>query len=311
MRPRIALVPAIAVSLIAGPARAALAQPWVPPAGTGLVTVAAQRIDHTGHRLTDGTLIHQGMSLNTSLFVDVDYAVSDRWMLSVALPYVFGKYTDPSPPPPFVPFLPVDECRCWNSGPQDFQFAASYNLINGPFGLTSSVSTVLPSHGYTYRGESVLGRHLRELLFTVDAGRRLDAITDRLSIAGQYSYAVVERVLDIPNNRSSATVSASYRVGRRILTHGLVRWQRTHGGLRAGSLPPATLLPPGEIDSPEKLEQHDRLLRDNSTHVGGGASYDFDRFELFASYLAFVDGTDTHAGRAVTAGISVPFTLRR
>ena len=311
MRPRLALVPAIVVSLIAGMARTALAQPWVPPAGTGLVTVAAQRIDHTGHRLTDGTLIHQGMSLNTSLFVDVEYAITNRWLLSVALPYVFGKYTDPSPPPPFVPFLPVDQCRCWNSGPQDFQFTAGYNIRNGPFGLTPSVSAVLPSHAYTYRGESVLGRHLKELQLTIDAGHSLDAITPRLSIAGRYSYAIVERVLDIPNNRSTAIVSGSFRVTDRVSAQGLVRWQRTHGGLRAGSLPPAALIAPGEINTPERVEQHDRLLRDNSTHVGGSVSYELSRFELFTSYLAFVGGTDTHAGRAVTAGISVPFTLRR
>ena len=304
------LVPAIAVALVVGIARPALAQPWIPPAGTGSVTVAAQRIDHTGHRLTDGTFIHHGMSLNASLFVDVEYAITDRWLVSVALPYVFGKYTDPEPPPPFIPFLAVDQCRCWHSGLQDFQFMTGYNVINGSFALTSSVSAVLPSHAYTYRGESVLGRHLRELRLTVDAGQRLDAITDRLSIAGQYSYSIVERVLDIPNNRSAATVSTSYQVAPRISAQGLVRWQRTHGGLRAGSPPPATLLPPGEINTPERLEQHDRLLRDNSMHVGGGASYQFSGFDVFGSYLAFVNGTDTHAGRAVTVGISVPFELR-
>jgi hypothetical protein len=152
---------------------------------------------------------------------------------------------------------------------------------------------------------------LKELQLTIDAGHSLDAITPRLSIAGRYSYAIVERVLDIPNNRSTAIVSGSFRVTDRVSAQGLVRWQRTHGGLRAGSLPPAALIAPGEINTPERVEQHDRLLRDNSTHVGGSVSYELSRFELFTSYLAFVGGTDTHAGRAVTAGISVPFTLRR
>jgi hypothetical protein len=30
---------------------------------------------------------------------------------------------------------------------------------------------------------------------------------------------------------------------------------------------------------------------------------------VFASYIAFVGGTDTHAGGALTAGISWPFEL--
>jgi hypothetical protein len=35
------------------------------------------------------------------------------------------------------------------------------------------------------------------------------------------------------------------------------------------------------------------------------------RVDVFASYLAFVGGTDTHAGRAVTTGISWPLDFRR
>jgi hypothetical protein len=33
--------------------------------------------------------------------------------------------------------------------------------------------------------------------------------------------------------------------------------------------------------------------------------------DLFASYVGFVDGTDTHAGHALTAGVSWPFEWRR
>jgi hypothetical protein len=304
-------VPAIAVLLIAGLARTALAQPWVPPAGTGSITIAAQRVDQTGHRTTDGTLFNNGKSLNASLYLGVEYALTDRWLVSGGVPYVFGKYNDPAPPPPFVPFLPIDQCRCWHSGPQDVDVSARYSVLNGSFGLTPSVSAVFPTHDYTYRGEATLGRHLREVRLSVDAGQRLDAVTPRLSVDGQYSYAIVERVLGIPNNRSNATVGASYRVASRLSARGLLTWQRTHGGLRFGSPPPSTLLPPGEVDTAERLEQHDRLLRDNSLHAGGSASYHFSGLDLFVSYLAFVNGTDTHAGRALTGGLSVPFELRR
>ena len=46
---------------------------------------------------------------------------------------MFTRYTDPDPLPGFVPFLPVDDCRCWHSGWQDFGFTARYNLVNGAF----------------------------------------------------------------------------------------------------------------------------------------------------------------------------------
>jgi len=64
---------------------------------------------------------------------------------------------------------------------------------------------------------------------------------------------------------------------------------------------------PGEVNTPERLLQHDRLLRDNYFHAGGGLSYSFPRMDVFLSYIAFVSGTDTHAGRAFTLGVSWPF----
>ena len=51
------------------------------------------------------------------------------------------------------------------------------------------------------------------------------------------------------------------------------------------------------------------FMRDNYWHVGGGLSYSFSRMDVFASYIAFVGGTDTHAGRALHAGISWPFEV--
>jgi hypothetical protein len=63
------------------------------------------------------------------------------------------------------------------------------------------------------------------------------------------------------------------------------------------------------VDTPDLLEQHDRLLRDNNWRAGGGLAYSFERVDLFASYLAYISGTDTHAGGALTVGFSVPFHL--
>jgi hypothetical protein len=286
------------------------AQAWVPPEGAGEITIAFQRTDHTGHRLTDGTLITKGTSLNRAVFVDITYALTSRIVVSAALPYVFGKYTDPEPPPDFIPFLAIDSCRCWNSSAQDVTVAAHYNVVNDAFALTPSVGFVAPSHSYAYRGEAVVGRQLRELRLGVAAGQRLDALTPRLSVQGGYTYAVVERVLDIPNNRSNSTLGVSYRVLRDLTAQGRVAWQRTHGGLRAGAAPPYSIVVPGEVNTPERMEQHDRLLRDNSTHLGGSVSYQLPRFGVFASFEAFVSGTDTHAGRAITTGVSFPFERR-
>jgi hypothetical protein len=273
--------------------------------------LAVQRIDHTGHRVTDGTLFVDGRSVNVSIYAQFEYSLTDRLAFAAGLPYVFGKYVDPSPPPPFFPFLPVDQCRCWNSGAQDLEFATRFNILSGRFGLTPSVAIVLPSHNYGYGGEASLGRHLPSVRFALDAGQRLDMITPRLAVSGGYAYELVERVLGIPNNRSTASVGASYLVRRRLSAHGEVIWQRTHGGLRVGAPLPFDLSPPGDVNTPERLAQHDRMLRDNNMRAGGGVTYELPRFDVFVSYLAFVSGTDTHAGRAVNAGITWPFEIHR
>jgi hypothetical protein len=285
-------------------------QAWGPPAGEGSVSFSYQRIDNTGHRLTDGFLVPGGQSLNMWLYVEGEYALTNRLSFTAGLPYVFSKYTDPNPPPPALPYLPVDQCHCWHAGWQDFGFTARYHLVDGVFALTPSVSFGAPSHDYNFRGEAALGRDLRELRIAIDAGQRLDPISKNLSVQERYSYAFVERVQGIPDNRSNATLEGTYLVKRKLAPSGFLSWQRTHGGLRLGSLPPASLVFPGEVNTLELLTQHDRLLRDNYWRAGGGLSYSFPNVDLFASYTAYLSGTDTHAGRALTLGFSIPFQLR-
>lgn len=277
--------------------RPALAQAWVPPAGTGSVTFLTQVIDNTGHRLDDGSLLPDGKSTDIALYVEVEYALTDRLSLSAGIPYIFAKYRGPGPSPAN---LPVDSCRCWNSGWQDFGFTARFNLVNRAFALTPSVSYGVPSHNYDYEGEAVVGRRLQEVRLALDAGRRLDAISPRLSVQGRYSYAFVEEVLDVPNDRSNASVEGAWQVTRRFSVRGMVLWQHTHGGLRF----------PADVTTEELFRQHDRLLRDDNWRLGAGLSYSWPRLDVFASYIEYMGGTNTHAGRALTAGVSWPFGLR-
>jgi hypothetical protein len=217
---------------------------------------------------------------------------------------VLSKYRGPLGSPPGIPFLPVDDCHCWHGAWQDFSATSRFNVVtfrNG-FALTPSISIGLPSHDYDFQGEAVAGRHLKELRLGVDVGQRLDAISPRLSVSAHYSYAIVEKVLDLPNNRSHTAIEGAFAASRQLSVAGVALWQHTHGGLR---------YPIDVLGFDGRPEQHDRLLRDNSMHVGGRVSYAFRRFkvDLFGSYIAFVNGTNTHAGRAVTVGITRWFGL--
>jgi hypothetical protein len=292
--------------------RAVAGQAWVPPAGVGSVNLTYQTIANAGHRATEGTQINDGKSTNIGVAFELEYALTDRLSLSGAVPFVFSKYVGPHGPPPPIPYLPIDSCMCWHSGWQDFAFTARYNLFNSAFGLTPSISLGVPSHDYDFRGEATLGSDLKELRFGVDAGRRLDAISPKLSVQGRYSYAVVERALDIGHNRSTAAGEAGYLVTRRLSARGFVSWQHTHGGLRFGSFTPGAALQfPGEVNTPERLFQHDRLLKDNNWRTGGGVAYSLPQFDVFGSYINYTGGTDSHAGHVFTVGVSWPFEVDR
>jgi hypothetical protein len=268
-------------------------QAWVPPARVGVVSLVYQDIDNTEHRLTDGSTLDGYDSISRGVLLNVDYAVTDRFSFSVGLPYIGAKYLGPEPS--FFG-LPIDDCRCWNTGWQDLSATVRYNLANGAFALTPSLAFGVPTHDYDYFGEAVLGRNLREVRAAIDVGQRLDAISPRLSLTGRYSYAWVEQVLGLPNNRSNMSVEPSLLVTRRLNARLALSWQRSHGGLRSS-----------DILSDEQVGQFDRILRDNYFHIAGGISYSLPRFDLFASYVHYSGGTDTHAGRAITAGLSWPF----
>jgi hypothetical protein len=269
------------------------AQAWVPPARIGLVSVVYQTINNTNHRLTDGSLYDGYDSVSRGVLFGIHYAFTDPGSVSVAVPYLGSKYTGPEPS--FFG-LAVDDCFCWNHGWQDFGFTARYNLANAAFALTPSVSVGVPTHNYDYFGEAVLGRNLNEIRIQVDAGQRLDAISDRLSVSGRYSYAIVEEVLDLPNNRSNVAIDADFLATRKLVTRAGVSWQRSHGGLRSN-----------EVVTEEQYSQYDRLIKDNNFHITGGVSYSLPKVDVFASYVHYAAGTDTHVGHAVTAGLSIPF----
>ena len=301
-------LPALLIAIAAGRANA---QAWVPPAGSGSVNFVVQTIDNTGHISPNGINLPIGKSHDASVYVEGEYALTDRFSVSLGVPYVFARYIGPDPTP--GPQQPVDACHCWNHDWQDVGATARYSLVNGAFAVTPMVSIGAPSHGYVYRGEAVVGRNLKEVRLGVALGQRLDVLTPKLSVQGSYTYAIVQRVVDVPNNRSNAAVDGGFTVTRRLSVRGGLTWQRTHGGLRPGTGPPPVPdgYPWGEITTAELFAQHDRILRDNSVHAGFGASYSLGNVDLFASYLAFVSGTSTHAGRALTMGISWPFELSR
>lgn len=298
---------ALSLLVLLTTAASARAQAWPIPKRTGAVSLVYQWIDNTGHRLSDGKLLEDGKSRNQGLAFAFDYGVTDKLSVSVGLPYVGARYIGPNLPP-LPPELqsPNDVDGEWHSGFQDFAIAARYNAVSrGAFVLTPGVALVIPSHSYAYRGEAVLGRRLKELQLGVSLGRTLDEISPKLFVAARYAYAFVEQAeVDVANNRSNVALELGFVPVPKLTLQAGALWQRTHGGLRFGTMPPGTPVFPGDVNTIDRLLEHDRLLRDDSFHLAGSASLSLGGVDVFAQYTAYVSGTDTHAGHLVSAGIT-------
>ena len=292
MHPRVpVLLATIVAALASAPSRAA-AQAFTPPAGIGAVTVAWQFVDNTGHRFSDGSFLARGQSVTTAAVVELDYGFTDRLATSIGIPYVFAKYTGANPP---ISGLPIDTCRCWNSALQDLSLSARYRLGDDTWAVTPVVRYGRPSHDYAYVGEAVVGRDLQEAQVGVAAGLKLRRMLPNASVQASYAYAFVEKPLDdVGNDRSNADIEFGYVLNRLLYVRGSANWQRTHGALLAGS-PSGDPLPlPGELNTPERLAQRDRVIRSNYWHAGAGLSYSAGPVDLFLSLTKYLSGTDTH-----------------
>lgn len=303
---RLAAADVIAAALLILPSPAA-AQAFTPPRGMGAFTLAWQYVDNTGHRLSDGYFNAAGQSVSTSVLLELDYAVTNRLAATVGIPYVFAKYTGANAP---NSGLPVDTCRCWNSRFSDISAAVRYRLGNDAWAITPTARLGQPSHAYPYRGEAVVGKQLTEAQLGVSIGLRLTRILPQASAQAGYSYALVERALDdISVNRSNVFANLGWAANRRLYVHASWLWQHTHGGLRAGS-PTGDPFPfPGELNSPNRFAERDRLLRVRHMQVAGGISLDAGPVDLFASYTKYVWGRDAHNGQIFGAGMTWYFGL--
>jgi hypothetical protein len=276
------------------------AQAFTPPEGLGSLTLAWQYVDNTGHRFSDGLLRKQGESVSMSALLELEYGVSDRLAVTAGVPYVFAKYTGGLPP---FSRLAIDACRCWHSGFQDFSLATRYRLGDDSWAVTPSIRLVQPTHDYRYQGEAVVGRDLRETQLGVSAGWRLPGALRKASLQSGYAYSIVEKpIRDVSINRSNASLNLGYQLSDRLFVHGAAAWQKTHGGLRIGSPTGHPFFPPGELNTPERYAQRDRLLRVEYVQAGGGLAYSAGPVDLFFSVMKYVQGKNAHDGQVYTAG---------
>ena len=307
-----------AARLYAAAVVAALALLWSPllraqaftlPQGVGSATFAYQYVDNTGHRLSDGFLRRMGQSVTQSAVFEAEYGITDRFSAGFGVPYVSAKYTGTLPPPSN---LPVDACKCWHSGWQDFALSARYRLGTENFALTPRASYIFPSHDYRFQGEAVIGRDLQEFQLGASVGARLPGALSKGSVGATYTYSFVEKPVDVDIDRSNLVFDLGYAATRRLFVRAGASWENTPHGLRIGSVTGRPFPLPGDYRGrPDLFAQRDRIGRVRYLQVGAGLSYDVGPADVFASISSYVWGRDAHDGEVYTVGATWYFDFSK
>ena len=97
-----------------------------------------------------------GHILSHALTLDVDYSLTDKLAVRVAVPFIAARYYGPTPHQ-----LPMDD-GTYHSTFQDFTTDVRYNLTKRRVVLTPFFRVVIPSNSYTYFAHSAAGRDQRE-----------------------------------------------------------------------------------------------------------------------------------------------------
>jgi len=276
------------------------AQAWLFPQGEGSVSFYSQYLYTNQHASYTGQTFNLGQIFSESLIMDTDYSLTNKLAVRVALPYIFGKY-DGTHPHPTTP-----DNGDWHSTFQNFTADLRYNVSSRRVVFTPFVRLVMPSHNYEYFAHAAVGRDLREYHVGFNIARRLDPILPKAFLQAQYSYAFVERVLNIAPNRSNVDAQIGYFLTPRLTLLASTQWIHTYSGVNANfDLPQAGL-------SGEQWLHHDQISKATLTDVGGGFSFAVNRkVEMFVSFARSVEGTNGHLHDAlVTIGVSRTFSTK-
>jgi hypothetical protein len=283
------LVSGILAASCAAPARA---QAWLPPKGEASLALGYGDVFVNRHYL--GTSANPGDNVENdfghirsqSIQVALGYGLTDRLAASVALPYILTKYYG-TPGQNFFPHtISIDDGH-YHGIFQDFRIDLDYQLLRGPVAVAPFFAAVIPSHSYTYFAHAAGGKALHEYLLGSSFGARLDQVLAGSYVELTYSYAFVERVLDIHHDRSNAFLELGYFLTPSLSMRGIATGLYTHGGINGVA---ADRLPPPEI-----FLHHDQIGHESGISVGGGLSYVLTgSTEVYASYLTQVQGRGGH-----------------
>lgn len=258
-------------------------------AGTGSIALSYQSIE-VNEFDTSVSEVDIGEVLTHALYLEVNYAVTDRWILTAGIPYIKKKYNGPArhdpltlvPPRPEVPF--VDD-GSYHSEWQDFVFGATYLWIDDPFIVEPFANLIIPSHDYPHFAQAAVGQNRWKAEFGIDFTKYM--LFSDWYYRGGISYTFVEETLDVNVNHFRVKGEAGYFFTPEV-SASLFFLGKFGKGQDATEFPPTAR-------TDEAWYQHDRTTRHSYVNVGANTEwYISDSYMLNLSALTTVWGKSVH-----------------
>jgi hypothetical protein len=215
-----------------------------------------------------------------------DYALSDRWTVFAALPYVRKRFNagelyggDPHNPNDafWIDFVPPDK-RFWDDGEyhndfQDFSIGASYIALDGPLTVTPFISYGVPASDYPFFAKAAIGKNLWTLPVGVSLGY-VPYFSD-WHFGGNVAYVFSEKPLGVNVDYWLLHLSAGYWFKPKLSMNVFLSGKYTRGGFKMPwdfTDDPTYGNYPDEFDT-EEWWHHDRLIGARHLNVGAGFDY--------------------------------------
>lgn len=257
-------------------------------AGSGSISMTYQNIAVSEFE-TSVSQIDIGEVLTQNLYLEITYALSDRWQITAGLPYVKKRHRgagahDPLllvPPRPEVPF--IDDGNYHNEF-QDFSLGVKYLWIAKPVIVEPFVRLEIPSHNYPHFGNAAVGQNLLKAEIGVDL-IKLMPFSDWYFRA-EMSYTFVEETLGVNVNHFRFNGEVGYFLTDTVAAKWFVLAKDGRGNDADGGPPDRTT---------EAWYQHDRMARHSYANSGIGADWFFhEKYQLSGSVMTTVWGKTVH-----------------
>ena len=291
------------------------AQAFTPEGKELSFTTAYNYVAFGGHFRSDGSKTPEAAAKAQSVLFGLEYGITDKFAVTFSVPIVATRYASANPPSDVLKVLFNEALQSVGHGfyghqflddgqyhatIQDLYFSARYNLLQHSFLLTPFVAVGTPSHDYAYVGEAAPGRNLPEVQFGTYVGRGLGPFLRNAFVEGQFSCAIPEESLNVRTVRTNLAFEFDYLFTRKFAVRGIANWQHTFNGLHF----------PRDLTTPELALTHERLLKANYWHLGGGIAYSVTpKTDISADFVTFVSGSDTHYGTGVSVSVTRAINL--